>query len=433
MTNKSYVIKQDIGKAGLWKTAKPFLGRLDMELTERCNNNCIHCCINLPADDIEARKRELSTEEVKNILKEAVSLGCMSVRFTGGEPLLREDFQDLYIFARKLGLKVLLFTNATLITPELADLFSRIPPLKEIEVSVYGMKKRSYEAVTGIAGSFETAWTGINLLLKKKIPFIVKGALLPSNKDEIDEFETWAATIPWMDTSPSYSMFFDLRCRRDNVFKNDLIRKIRLFPQEGLDILTRRKDRYIKEMKEFCSKFMHPSGDKLFSCGAGCGGCVDAYGKFQPCMMLKHPDYAYDLKDGSLKDALENFFPKIREIKAVNPDYLKRCAKCFLKGLCEQCPVKSWAEHGTLDTPVEYLCEAAHVQARFLGLLGEDEEAWEIVDCKERIREFAGEYAGTEQCSVPTTKKSVSLSQIVRVKAQGQNIALSLHIMYDPR
>jgi len=376
MPTSNYVTKISANKTSFWKNRKPFLGRLDMEITERCNNNCIHCYINLPTDDPEAEKKELSTQEIKNILKEAVSLGCMTVRFTGGEPLLREDFEELYVFARKQGLKVLVFTNATLIDEHMVDLFTAIPPLEKIEITVYGMKKNSYESVTRISGSFEAAWKGIKLLLERKIPFVVKGALLPDNKEEIAEFEKWAATIPWMDRPPSYSMFFDLRCRRDNIDKNRHIKNLRFSAKDGLKILTRRKDKYIKKMKEFCSKFMHPPGDKLFSCGAGCGGgCVDAYGYFQPCMMVRHPDCICDLKTVSLKNALTDFFPKIREMKSENLDYLGRCAKCFLKGLCEQCPAKSWMEHGTLDTSVEYLCEIAHIQARYMGLIKDDEKA----------------------------------------------------------
>ncbi|NQT16237.1 MAG: hypothetical protein HQ582_25995 [Planctomycetes bacterium] len=156
-------------------------------------------------------------------------------------------------------------------------------------------------------------------------------------------------------------------------------------------MLTRRPAEYRKQMKEFCSKFTRPPGDKLFSCGAGCGGCVDAYGNLQPCLTLRHPAAAYDLKRGSLEDALTTFFPEIRETKARNPEYLARCARCFLKGLCEQCPAKSWSEHGTLDTPVEYLCEVAHAQARFLGLLEEDENAWDVEDWRERIEAMTEE------------------------------------------
>ena len=387
---ESYFIKQDLNKTSFGKNGVPMLlGRLDIELTERCNNNCIHCCINLPVDDKNALSREMPTEKIKQILREAADLGCMSVRFTGGEPLLREDFKELYVFAKKLGLKVLLFTNATLITPDLIELFLHIPPREKIEVTVYGMQRSSYEAITRTPGSFAAAWKGIKLLLKNKIPFIVKGVITKYNKEEVDRFEKWALTIPGMDSRPpSYSIFFDFRCHPDKQ-KNELIRKLRPTPEEGIKILTRHKDEYIREMKEFCFKFMRPAGKNLFSCGSGVGGgCVDAYGTFQPCLMLKHPDVVCDLSKGNLKGALENFFPQIRQIQAKNIEYLNRCGKCFLRGLCEQCPAKSWAEHGTLDTPVEYLCAVAHAQARFLGLLKNSEMAWEVENWKERISQF---------------------------------------------
>jgi hypothetical protein len=86
-----------------------------------------------------------------------------------------------------------------------------------------------------------------------------------------------------------------------------------------------------------------------------------------------------------LSEALD-LFKNLKTLKATNPSYLRRCAVCFLKGLCEQCPAKSWVEHGTLDTPVEYLCEIAHAQARFLGWLKDGEKAWEVLDLKERVK-----------------------------------------------
>ncbi|MCL4501914.1 MAG: radical SAM protein, partial [Deltaproteobacteria bacterium] len=214
-TPTSYAARVDMARHRLWKNRAPLLGSLDLELTERCNNDCIHCCINLPENDAAARQRELTTAQIKDILTEAAALGALSVRFTGGEPLLREDFAELYLFARRQGLKVLLFTNGRLISPELVKLFKRIPPLEKIEVSVYGMRRESYEAVSRVRGSFAEFWRGVNLLLEAGIPFVVKGALLPPNRREMEEFEAWAATIPAMDRPPSYSMFFDLRGRRD--------------------------------------------------------------------------------------------------------------------------------------------------------------------------------------------------------------------------
>ena len=79
----------------------------------------------------------------------------------------------------------------------------------------------------------------------------------------------------------------------------------------------------------------------------------------------------------------------------IMPYYLRRCAVCFLKGLCEQCPAKSWAEYGTLDTPVEYLCNIAHAQAQYLGLVGDGEKAWEVAegDWRVRLAQFSGDNA----------------------------------------
>jgi len=253
------------------------------------------------------------------------------------------------------------------------------------------MKKKTYESVTRTAGSFEKAWKGIDLLLKKKIPFVVKYALLPQNQDDRDFFESWASSIPWMKKPPRYSIFFDLRYRRDDLKKNELIKNLRPAPKEGLSPFLQKSRKFKNEMESFCSRFMYPSGDKIFSCGSGMGsGCVDPYGFFSPCLLLKDPDTQFDLKKGSLKEALLNFFPKIREMKTYNPEYLDRCARCFLKGMCNQCPARSWIEHGTLDTPIEYHCQIAHLQAIYLGLLEEGEKASEVKDWKKRIQKFVG-------------------------------------------
>ena len=194
-----------------------------------------------------------------------------------------------------------------------------------------------------------------------------------------------AATIPWMDGPPSYAVHLDLRARRDSRARNRRIEHLRLPPAETVALLARRESAYCRSMARFSAMFLGPPGDALFSCSAGETCCVDAYGVAQACMLLRHPDTVYDLRQGTLAEALTDAFPRLRTLRASNPDYLARCARCFLKGLCEQCPAKSWAEHGTLDTPVAYLCWVAHAQARYLGLLDEGERAWEVAGWQERI------------------------------------------------
>ncbi len=379
-----------------WPRGKALLNSLEMELTERCNNNCIHCYINLPADDEAARAKELTTHEIKAFLKEAASLGCLKVRFTGGEPLLREDFEEIYTYTRKLGIKVILSTNATLITPRLSVLFATMPPLEKVDITLYGMERESCEAVTRVAGSHEAAWRGVRLLLEQKIPFRVKNVILPPNEDETALFEEWAGSIPW-EEPPEFIIDLDLRARGDSAGKNRRIKELRKSPVEALaETFDRRGETHLEKMRTFCTKFHQPPGDRLFRCGAGVGsGCIDAYGVFQPCILLRHKDAVVSLsrQKGALKKALEDFFPAMREIKAVNPMYLTRCAPCFLKSLCDQCPGKSWMEHGVMDAPVEHLCEVAHGQARRLGLLKTGEVSWEINDWESRLKAMAPDSA----------------------------------------
>jgi MoaA/NifB/PqqE/SkfB family radical SAM enzyme len=59
----------------LYDVRLPLEGHLD--LTYRCNNNCRHCYINLPATDKEAKGKKLSLEEISAIASEAVSMGAV--------------------------------------------------------------------------------------------------------------------------------------------------------------------------------------------------------------------------------------------------------------------------------------------------------------------------------------------------------------------
>ena len=384
-----------VDKAGLTRLPNPKLPHLDIELTERCNNNCVHCYINQPENKTAIRTRELTTDQWKKILDQAAKLGALTVRFTGGEPLIRSDFADIYEYTRRLGIKVMLFTNARLVTPGLVKLFKKIPPGKKIEVSVYGLHPGSYDSVAQSKGSFFEFQEGIDRLLQNNIPFVVKSVYLPQNRAELGEFVDWTRKIPWMDGHQSFALQLDLRTRRDSAWKNIKIRNLRLDPDEILTLLTREPEEYRQSMSQFASRFMYPQGDILFACEAGTTGCVDAYGNYQMCMLLRHPETVFDLTKGSLHEALSEFFPKVRLMRATNPEYLRRCARCFLKGLCEQCPGKSWTEHGTLDTPVEYLCQVAHAQARFLGLLSENEMGWEVNGWRERVGSLRNRTSGS--------------------------------------
>jgi len=80
------------------------------ELTMRCNLNCVHCYGRLPIDDMQSQREELSFSEVCALLDDAAQAGCLWLLITGGEPLVRPDFIDIYTYAKKKGFLITLFT-----------------------------------------------------------------------------------------------------------------------------------------------------------------------------------------------------------------------------------------------------------------------------------------------------------------------------------
>ncbi|MBI3986860.1 MAG: radical SAM protein [Lentisphaerae bacterium] len=391
MSTHAYNIRKASRRARRSSRNPVRLPHLDIELTERCDNNCIHCSINRPPQDAQARARELTASEWKGILSQAADLQALTVRFTGGEPLLRDDFEDIYLHARRLGLRVVLFTNARNLTERRADLLARHPPLEPVEVSVYGMRPATYEAVSRVRGSFREFWNGIRRLQTRRIPFIVKGALLPQNVADQDRFETWARTLPRMRRPPASLVLFSLRERRDSPARNARIRALRPAPEAVIACLERHADDNRRSLREFCSRFPSPPSRALFPCGAGCTPSVDAYGKLQPCLSLRDPSWVYDVRAVPIREALARLAPRLRRKTAMRSSYRSRCARCFIRGLCEQCPARSWSEHGTLDTPVRYYCHVAHAQARWLGLLPPGEKAWNVHQPKTRIQRMQSE------------------------------------------
>jgi len=375
----TYTEKIPVDRFSLWEKMKDkgHLSQVSMELTERCNDNCLHCYINLSADDKETKEQEITFAEIREIADEAAEMGCLSWHLTGGEPLLREDFPDIYLYLKRKGMRVTLFTNATLINSNITSLFKKYP-LENLEVSIYGLSQKTYEAITRNLGSFGAFRQGINLLKENHIPFTLKAAVLPENFYEIKEMRDFAQSLTGKPLGLVLKL--NLGSRFSGGGKRGQIKKLRLSPEKVMEILKQDEKRYHKDIERFCQKFLGaPKDDHLFFCGAGIGGChIDAYNNFQLCMLLRHPDCVYSLRKGSFKEVWQKFVPQVRERRASNKKYQEKCKRCFLKSFCEQCPAWSWMEHGTLDEPVEYLCEIAHAEAVWLGLLGQEEKAWEV-------------------------------------------------------
>lgn len=127
------------------------------------------------------------------VLQEVVDAGCLYLCLTGGEPLARPDFRDLYRAAKAQGLLLTIFTNGTLITEALADLWAEQPPHR-IEISLYGMTREIYEGTTQRRGSYDACLRGIRLVQERGLPLVLKTPAMTVNQHELLAMRDWAAS-----------------------------------------------------------------------------------------------------------------------------------------------------------------------------------------------------------------------------------------------
>lgn len=339
---------------------------LELEITARCNLNCKHCYINLRANDEIAKRNELSKEDIKEIIDESISLGAISCTLTGGEPLLRGDFIDIYLYLKKKGILVSVFTNATLITKEIIDLFKSLPP-RIIEVSVYGKSKEIYERITRQKGSYFLFNQGLELLLDSGLKIRLKGMALRSNVKELEKIEEKCKnnTYDFHRIDP----FLHLRYDQD-IVRNTEIKMERLTPSEIVEFESSNKLRYkalIKHRHRFITKNLKRSEPYLFYCTPGRKNFAVSYdGKLRLCPSLWHPDTIYDLKNGTIFDAWTNFIPFVLRIKSNKKVYIDNCLNCPISNLCFWCPAHAFLESGEMDTPVDYFCNVAKARAKMI-------------------------------------------------------------------
>ena len=124
--------------------------------TRKCNLKCQHCYSNSKFQNYDG---ELNTEEAITLIEELGRFHVPVILFSGGEPLIRDDFFILAEAARKNGIRATLSTNGTLITPELAQKI-KDAGVGYVGISVDGMEETN-DRFRGVKGAFQKAVEGI--------------------------------------------------------------------------------------------------------------------------------------------------------------------------------------------------------------------------------------------------------------------------------
>jgi len=164
------------------ETSQHTLRMLFWESTVRCNLACVHCRRQRVT---ETPSGELGTDEARALLNSAAALGRPIFVFSGGEPLLREDWETLAEYARSINVPTALATNGTLIDAALAERIAAAG-FRRVAVSLDGADARTHDEFRGAAGAFARTIAGINALRQAGVPLQINATITRHNAHQLD-------------------------------------------------------------------------------------------------------------------------------------------------------------------------------------------------------------------------------------------------------
>ena len=323
-----------------------------LELTKRCNLRCAHCYVGSARTGSSGSRPEMETEKLLAVMDEIRDAGCLNLLITGGEPLQRPDFGKVYERARENGMLVTIFTNGTLINEEILDLFSDLPP-QSVEISLYGATAGTYEAVTGVPGSYAKCIRGIEGLLDRGIEVSLKTVLMTINRDEFYEIEKIAK---------QYGVKFRFDSDIFPRFDGDRLPLALRVPIEDAVAFSMSDPERLDSWRKFLNSHNEfRLSNRIYCCGAGLTNFhIDASGFLMPCLMIS--GVSFDLLSGSFDEGW-NMMTGLHEKKT---DPSNRCIGCDKIALCGYCPAFFLLENGNENRASDYLCSSGNARYRVI-------------------------------------------------------------------
>jgi len=354
----------DFGRRLRAKGRIPLEGTL--ETTYRCNLRCAHCYVNQAVGDAQEAARELPTARLLSLIDEVVERGSLFLLLTGGEVLVRPDFPEVYLHALRRGLLVVVYTNGTLITDRIADLFADHRP-RLVEITLYGMSRETYEKVTQIPGSYDKCLAGIRRLVERKVPFKLKTMALSWNYHEVAAMREFSASL-----GVGFRYDSALNARVDCGANRNGELQLSAEQAATLDLLDPVR---VADLRAFLERFARPSAElpradlvpneRVYQCGAGeVGFTVDPYGNLQLCQLSRQKSFS--VREASFAEGWDVHLPRFR---AQTWQTNSVCRTCNLISFCASCPGANELENGDIQKMVPQFCEIAH--RRVFTLMGE--------------------------------------------------------------
>jgi len=327
------------------------------ELTARCTLRCKMCYI-VSDNYTPCKEKELTAQQWIDIARQGLELGLLYVQLTGGEAMMRSDFKEIYTALHKMGLKITLNTNATLMDDEAIEFFKKYPPLK-FSVSLYGASNKTYEELCGLKNGYDIVAQRIEKL--KQAGFNVKinltltkynvhdaKAICEFARDRGIPLNPMSYTFP---PEPSSDITADeTRLNADDAARVYLLCDSVTLPrekyEEKISALSQRALPWESEGIKSARK-----GNKLQCHAASSSYWITWQGEMLPCVTLSSIK-EYPLEIG-LKEAWDRIVKRTDE--AVR--FPEQCVQCSLRDICFACPGYFYAETGDTNTLAPTICK----------------------------------------------------------------------------
>ena len=318
------------------------------ELTPRCNFNCVHCYLN----EHHASK-ELSYDEIIEIIDILYDNEVLFLTFTGGDVFTRTDFLQIYIYAKKKGFIIEIYTNGALITDEIIEVFRKYPPLL-VDISLYGSCEETYYKVTKVRGIFEKVLQNIQKMLAAKIRVSVKAPVLNLYYDELPQIKNIAE-----DFGIPFRTGFEIFPSIDN---DDSVQQ---YGVATADALRYEFSEFEKRPRTFGEAYDVEIVDlvkerPLFRCKLGRASCaIDYEGRMCPCMSFRH------VGKRITRENFKQIWYGFRDYPRMRASETYKCLKCKAYDFCDICPAMMQFVHGDLEHVDEHFCVSAKARYEY--------------------------------------------------------------------
>jgi MoaA/NifB/PqqE/SkfB family radical SAM enzyme len=289
-------------------------------------------------------------------------MGCRKWGISGGEPMLRRDFAEIFDYITARSAVYSINTNGTLITPAIAQLMKRKGSKM---VAIYGATADVNDHITKTPGSFQSAMQGIAYLKEAGAGFVIQIVPLKDNYHQFEEMKTlaeslsrhWRIGASWLYLSACHDAERNKEIIGQRLDASDLVRLDKPDMSGGR----------VPDEESNCDDSYQPQDDRLL---AACVAerrdfHVDPYGQMSFCCFIKDPALRYNLRTGSFAHGWETFIPSLADCVRGGSEYLENCGSCSYKKECRWCPVFGYLEHGRYSAKVSYLCEWAKKKEGF--------------------------------------------------------------------